>query len=250
MALRRGRAPDGVLSWNDLQATVNQVNAQVQEETDREWSPGRAEAAHPLPGPSAHRRLSCPEVLAVSLINEALDQGSPEKTLSALLLPSAGLDDVHLPVARRYHFLLVAAKRRKAQVRSASVAGAERASAVGRAVPGCTWGQPSLMRVRSGGGGQEGPWGEVAPGQGAGPSSGCQHAEGGGGLCVGRAQAWGPENGAALPALTLGDVVTSSKSRVSELCQRVRNVLHALVLRAFWNGGNHTIGERGGVLSL
>ncbi|XP_042781503.1 ras GTPase-activating-like protein IQGAP3 isoform X2 [Panthera leo] len=89
VALRRGRAPDGVLSWNDLQATVNQVNAQVQEETD--------------------------QVLAVSLINEALDQGSPEKTLSALLLPSAGLDDVHLPVAPRYHFLLVAAKRRKAQ---------------------------------------------------------------------------------------------------------------------------------------
>ncbi|XP_078297259.1 ras GTPase-activating-like protein IQGAP3 [Panthera onca] len=89
VALRRGRAPDGVLSWNDLQATVNQVNAQVQEETD--------------------------QVLAVSLINEALDQGSPEKTLSALLLPSAGLDDVHLPVAPRYHFLLVAAKRQKAQ---------------------------------------------------------------------------------------------------------------------------------------
>lgn len=135
VALRRGRAPDGVLSWNDLQAAVNQVNAQVQEETDREWSPGRAEAAHPLPSPSAHRRVSCPEVLAVSLINEALDQGSPEKTLSALLLPSAGLDDVHLPAAPRYHLLLVAAKRQKAQVRSASVAGAERASAVGRAVP-------------------------------------------------------------------------------------------------------------------
>ncbi|XP_040308557.1 ras GTPase-activating-like protein IQGAP3 isoform X1 [Herpailurus yagouaroundi] len=89
VALRQGRAPDGVLSWNDLQATVNQVNAQVQEETD--------------------------QVLAVSLINEALDQGSPEKTLSALLLPSAGLDDVHLPVAPRYHLLLVAAKRQKAQ---------------------------------------------------------------------------------------------------------------------------------------
>ncbi|XP_019663242.1 ras GTPase-activating-like protein IQGAP3 isoform X2 [Ailuropoda melanoleuca] len=84
------RALDGaVLSWNDLQATVHRVNAQVQEETD--------------------------QVLAVSLINEALDQGSPEKTLSALLLPSAGLDDISLPVAPRYHFLLVAAKRQKAQ---------------------------------------------------------------------------------------------------------------------------------------
>lgn len=124
MELRR--ALDGaVLSWNDLQATVHQVNGQVQEETDREWSPGQGEAAgpaQPIPyrksAPSAHLDLSFPEVLAVSLINEALDQGSPEKTLSALLLPSAGLDDVSLPVAPRYHLLLVAAKKQKAQVRS------------------------------------------------------------------------------------------------------------------------------------
>lgn len=79
----------GFLSWNDLQAAVSQVNAQVQEETD--------------------------QVLAISLINEALDQGCPEKTLSALLLPAAGLEDVSLPVAPRYHHLLVAAKRQKAQ---------------------------------------------------------------------------------------------------------------------------------------
>uniref|UniRef100_A0A9L0S882 IQ motif containing GTPase activating protein 3 n=1 Tax=Equus caballus TaxID=9796 RepID=A0A9L0S882_HORSE len=89
--LRQVCGVDGTfLSWNDLQATVSQVNAQVQEETD--------------------------QVLALSLINEALDQGSPEKTLSALLLPAAGLDDVSLPVAPRYHLLLVAAKRQKAQV--------------------------------------------------------------------------------------------------------------------------------------
>uniref|UniRef100_A0A8C4MMT1 IQ motif containing GTPase activating protein 3 n=1 Tax=Equus asinus asinus TaxID=83772 RepID=A0A8C4MMT1_EQUAS len=65
---------------------------------------------------SAYLDLSSPEVLALSLINEALDQGSPEKTLSALLLPAAGLDNVSLPVAPRYHLLLVAAKRQKAQV--------------------------------------------------------------------------------------------------------------------------------------
>ncbi|XP_016077062.1 PREDICTED: ras GTPase-activating-like protein IQGAP3 [Miniopterus natalensis] len=88
--LRQVHGVDGAfLSWNDLQATVSQVNAQVQEETD--------------------------QVLAVSLINEALNQDSPEKTLSALLLPSAGLDNVSLPVAPRYHLLLVAAKRQKAQ---------------------------------------------------------------------------------------------------------------------------------------
>ncbi|XP_036297872.1 ras GTPase-activating-like protein IQGAP3 isoform X1 [Pipistrellus kuhlii] len=88
--LRQERGANGAfLSWNDLQATVSQVNAQVQEETD--------------------------QVLAVSLINEALNQDNPEKTLSALLLPSAGLENVSLPVAPRYHLLLVAAKRRKAQ---------------------------------------------------------------------------------------------------------------------------------------
>ncbi|XP_008049212.1 ras GTPase-activating-like protein IQGAP3 [Carlito syrichta] len=89
--LQQVHGVDGTfLSWNDLQAAVSQVNSRVQEETD--------------------------QVLAVSLINEALDQGSPEKTLSALLLPAAGLNDVSLPVAPRYHLLLVAAKRQKAQM--------------------------------------------------------------------------------------------------------------------------------------
>lgn len=171
------RALDGaVLSWNDLQTTVHRVNAQVQEEIDREWSPGQTETApRALPvlyrrsRPSAHLDLSFPEVLAVSLINEALDQGSPEKTLSALLLPSAGLDDISLPVAPRYHFLLVAAKRQKAQVRSewaGLVTRAGRATPVGGAVPRV---HPRRARaddtVPSGGGGQEGPWGKGPSGQ-------------------------------------------------------------------------------------
>lgn len=42
--LRRALA-GAILSWNDLQATVHRVNAQVQEETDREWNPGQVEAA-------------------------------------------------------------------------------------------------------------------------------------------------------------------------------------------------------------
>ncbi|XP_026950761.1 ras GTPase-activating-like protein IQGAP3 isoform X3 [Sagmatias obliquidens] len=89
--LQQVHGMDGTfLSWNDLQATVSQVNAQVQEETN--------------------------QVLAVSLINEALEQNNPEKTLSSLLLPAAGLDDVSLPIAPRYHLLLVAAKKQKAQV--------------------------------------------------------------------------------------------------------------------------------------
>uniref|UniRef100_G3WR35 IQ motif containing GTPase activating protein 3 n=1 Tax=Sarcophilus harrisii TaxID=9305 RepID=G3WR35_SARHA len=78
------------LNWNDLQATVSQVNSQVQAETE--------------------------QILTISLINEALDQGTPEKTLTALLLPSAGLDNVSLPVGPLYHHILSSAKRMKAQV--------------------------------------------------------------------------------------------------------------------------------------
>ncbi|XP_061461823.1 ras GTPase-activating-like protein IQGAP3 isoform X2 [Rhineura floridana] len=78
------------LSWNDIQASVNSVNAFVQEENEK--------------------------ILAIRLINEALDQTSPEKTLRALLLPSAGLCDVTLPVAMHYHDVLTCMRKRKAQV--------------------------------------------------------------------------------------------------------------------------------------
>lgn len=45
--LRQVQGVDGAfLSWNDLQATVSQVNAQVQEETNREWSLGLGSMAH------------------------------------------------------------------------------------------------------------------------------------------------------------------------------------------------------------
>ncbi|KAM8769912.1 LOW QUALITY PROTEIN: ras GTPase-activating-like protein IQGAP3 [Rhynchonycteris naso] len=81
---------EAFLSWNDLQTTLSQVNSQVQEETNR-------------------------EILTVSLINEALNKESFEKTLSALMLPSAGLDNVSFPVTFQYHFLLMAVKRQKAQ---------------------------------------------------------------------------------------------------------------------------------------
>uniref|UniRef100_A0A670ZLA5 IQ motif containing GTPase activating protein 3 n=1 Tax=Pseudonaja textilis TaxID=8673 RepID=A0A670ZLA5_PSETE len=77
------------LSWNDIQAAVKDVNAAVQEEQDK--------------------------ILAVRLVNEALQGDCPEKTLRALLLPSAGLSDVMLPVAKRYHFVLAQRLRQKAQ---------------------------------------------------------------------------------------------------------------------------------------
>ncbi|NWX48947.1 IQGA2 protein, partial [Steatornis caripensis] len=77
------------LSWNDIQDSVNDTNSSVQGENDR--------------------------VLAVRLINEALLQADPEKTLAALLLPAAALPDVALPTARRYHDVLAWARRLKAQ---------------------------------------------------------------------------------------------------------------------------------------
>ncbi|NXG38687.1 IQGA3 protein, partial [Dromaius novaehollandiae] len=78
------------LSWNDIQASVNGTNSSVQDENAK--------------------------VLAVRLINEALLQDHPEKTLAALLLPAAGLAGVTPPVARRYHDVLARARRQKAQV--------------------------------------------------------------------------------------------------------------------------------------
>ena len=202
------------LSWNDLQAAVSQVNAQVQEETDREWSPGQGDdgptrIAPPFShksGPSAHLTFPFPEVLAVSLINEALDQDNPEKTLSSLLLPAAGLDDISLPVATRYHVLLVAAKRRKAQVRF-GLAGLV----------------TSTGRISHA---QYAPWESQSAGHG--PFWGWE--AGGSDLALGKLTAqsdrWTPcvweghrsgglRTQATLPALTLSDHVTYSKSLTS-----------------------------------
>ncbi|XP_071435663.1 ras GTPase-activating-like protein IQGAP3 isoform X1 [Pithys albifrons albifrons] len=75
------------LSWNDIQDSVNSTNSSVQDENDR--------------------------VHAVRLVNEALLQGDPEKTLAALLL--LALPDITLPTAQRYHDVLSRARRQKAQ---------------------------------------------------------------------------------------------------------------------------------------
>ncbi|EMP31324.1 Ras GTPase-activating-like protein IQGAP2 [Chelonia mydas] len=87
---RSGKAGVAFLNWNDIQACVNSANSAVREEND--------------------------QILAIRLINEALAQNDPEKTLTALLLPSAGLSAVTLPGARRYHDVLTTALRQKAQV--------------------------------------------------------------------------------------------------------------------------------------
>uniref|UniRef100_A0AAQ4QAR5 IQ motif containing GTPase activating protein 1 n=1 Tax=Gasterosteus aculeatus aculeatus TaxID=481459 RepID=A0AAQ4QAR5_GASAC len=76
------------LTWNDIQACVDQVNASVQEEHER--------------------------IAAIGLINEALDEGDPAKTLSMLQSPSAKLTDVDPSVAQHYHDKLLEARREKA----------------------------------------------------------------------------------------------------------------------------------------
>ncbi|MGH0146280.1 UNVERIFIED_CONTAM: hypothetical protein FKN15_044220 [Acipenser sinensis] len=77
------------LTWNDIQACVDQVNGTVQEEHER--------------------------IIAIGLINEALDHGNAQTTLAALQHPAAKLSEVRPPVAQHYHDTLVRARREKAQ---------------------------------------------------------------------------------------------------------------------------------------
>ncbi|XP_073495595.1 ras GTPase-activating-like protein IQGAP3 [Phyllobates terribilis] len=87
---RRSQGVCGYLSWNDLQSCVNHTNHSTQEEHDK--------------------------ILAVSLINEALEQNDPQKTFAALLLPAAALSDLTLPVACLYHQILTGDLRHKKKV--------------------------------------------------------------------------------------------------------------------------------------
>ncbi|NXS58766.1 IQGA2 protein, partial [Brachypteracias leptosomus] len=75
------------LSWNDIQNCIDMVNMQIQEENER--------------------------IIAIGHINEAIDQGNPEKTLEALLLPTAKLQDVSPVNARHYQDILHHAKAQK-----------------------------------------------------------------------------------------------------------------------------------------
>uniref|UniRef100_A0A8C5U8T7 IQ motif containing GTPase activating protein 2 n=1 Tax=Malurus cyaneus samueli TaxID=2593467 RepID=A0A8C5U8T7_9PASS len=75
------------LSWNDIQNCIDMVNMQIQEENER--------------------------IIAIGHINEAVDRGNPEKTLEALLLPTAKLQDVRPANARHYQDVLHHAKAQK-----------------------------------------------------------------------------------------------------------------------------------------
>uniref|UniRef100_A0A8C2EM11 IQ motif containing GTPase activating protein 2 n=1 Tax=Cyprinus carpio TaxID=7962 RepID=A0A8C2EM11_CYPCA len=71
------------LTWNDVQKCIDSVNVQVHEEH---------------------------EIIAIAEINEALNSGDPEKTLDALLLPTAKLQGVNPANAKHYHDLLLTTK--------------------------------------------------------------------------------------------------------------------------------------------
>ncbi|KAL4613250.1 ras GTPase-activating-like protein IQGAP1 [Arapaima gigas] len=76
------------LTWNDIQACVDQVNTAVHEEHER--------------------------IVAIGQINEALDEGDVKKTLAALQHPAAKLTDVDPAVAQHYFDKLLEARREKA----------------------------------------------------------------------------------------------------------------------------------------
>uniref|UniRef100_A0AAR2INF2 IQ motif containing GTPase activating protein 3 n=1 Tax=Pygocentrus nattereri TaxID=42514 RepID=A0AAR2INF2_PYGNA len=84
---KAGRA---LLTWNELQSGLNNVNMAAQEEHD--------------------------QILTIGLINQALCRNDPQKTLSALLLPSIGLKDVLPQNGKRYHDVLTCIKKHKAEV--------------------------------------------------------------------------------------------------------------------------------------
>ncbi|XP_067838793.1 ras GTPase-activating-like protein IQGAP2 [Heptranchias perlo] len=78
------------LSWNDIQSCVEEVNFQVQEESEK--------------------------VVAAGLINETVDKKDPNKTLEALLMPTAKLEGVKPSIARHYQDVLWHKKQQKCKV--------------------------------------------------------------------------------------------------------------------------------------
>nr|XP_009668419.1 PREDICTED: ras GTPase-activating-like protein IQGAP1 [Struthio camelus australis] len=77
------------ITWNDIQSCVDRVNVVVHEEHER--------------------------IVAIGLINEALDEGDTKKTIQALQIPAAKLEGVTPKVAQHYQDTLLRAKREKAQ---------------------------------------------------------------------------------------------------------------------------------------
>uniref|UniRef100_A0A8C4T3G4 IQ motif containing GTPase activating protein 3 n=1 Tax=Erpetoichthys calabaricus TaxID=27687 RepID=A0A8C4T3G4_ERPCA len=96
------KAKAGMLTWNDLQSGLNDVNSLVQHEHDR----------------NIFILFFLAGVVSIELINQALQLGNPQDTLAALLLPSVGLSDILEANGRRYYDVLLRAKQKKAKVDS------------------------------------------------------------------------------------------------------------------------------------
>uniref|UniRef100_A0A4W3GVR8 IQ motif containing GTPase activating protein 2 n=1 Tax=Callorhinchus milii TaxID=7868 RepID=A0A4W3GVR8_CALMI len=78
------------LGWNDLQSSIDEVNLQIQEENEK--------------------------IIAVGCINDAVDEGDPNKTLEALLMPTAKLEATNPSLARHYQDVLHHIKQEKLAV--------------------------------------------------------------------------------------------------------------------------------------
>ncbi|TNN47492.1 Ras GTPase-activating-like protein IQGAP1 [Liparis tanakae] len=98
------------LTWNDIQACVDQVNLAVQEEHELQV------LVLVLVLVLVQVQILNKRIAAIGLINEALDEGDPAKTLSMLQNPSAKLSDVDPTVAQHYHDKLLEARREKAHI--------------------------------------------------------------------------------------------------------------------------------------
>ena len=60
--------------------------------------------------------VSCPGIIAIAEINEALNSGDHHQTLAALLLPTAKLSGVNEATAKHYHGVLQHTKQLLCQV--------------------------------------------------------------------------------------------------------------------------------------
>ncbi|XP_067885598.1 ras GTPase-activating-like protein IQGAP2 isoform X2 [Heterodontus francisci] len=93
LILMKGQAADQgqqYLSWNDIQSCIEEVNLQVKEESEK--------------------------VIAAGLINDIVDKEDPNKTLEALLMPTAKLQGVKPSIARHYQDVLWHTKQQKCKV--------------------------------------------------------------------------------------------------------------------------------------
>ncbi|XP_043558639.1 ras GTPase-activating-like protein IQGAP2 [Chiloscyllium plagiosum] len=90
--MKRQAADEGqqYLSWNDIQSCIEEINLQVQEENEK--------------------------IIAAGLINEIVDKEDPNKTLEALLMPTAKLQGVKSSIASHYQDVLWHTKQQKCKV--------------------------------------------------------------------------------------------------------------------------------------